>query len=1567
MKFIALIIVLCATTIITQAQPRLAWYKFNETSGITAVNTLGSAGNATLVNGPVWSSGALSFDGVNDYVQTPVTNGSARTLAAWIYPRSSDNVGLIESVFDCDAPGDYGTGWGLNNGSISVILDDRFWEPGVAVTLNQWQHVCLAFDATQARLYLNGVLQSSLSYTQGAVNTAVTYKIGRSNANTLFFHGDIRDAKIYSRAVTDLEVLTIKSSEGPAPTTAPTGLTAFASTGSVSLSWQPANAGETWYAVSRSLTPGGPYTLLSGTVTGRSFVDTGVTNGTTYYYTVAAANVQGTGPATTEVSATPVPPTSYYVDPSGNDANAGTSTAAPWKSIAKVNGTTFMPGDQILFKRGGTWVGTLSPKGSGSIVAQITLGSYGTGAKPLIDGAGAGSVIALGGQSYWTIDGFEVISTASGGGGRSGIRISGGSDGSTIRRLRILNNDVHDILATPNVNDGARNWGGIMVWIDEPGRADEVLIQGNTVTNAYGQGISFWGEYENAGGGMNYNNCSPNVVVRGNKVWRTSGDGILVSGTVDELVEFNEVAYVGVLSGLGNAVAAAWPTRHRGGIWQYNHVHHTKWLEANDSTAFDNDGYVDGTTYFQYNYTHDNEGGFNMEYFWVWDAGKTVSRYNISVNDGRGTYARVYFSNRPGSELYNNVFYNPGMTLDVSNGGTDYHTFRNNIFVGAGTTASFIDQGVFYNNTFHGLTTVPDATNGNTSANPLFVSPNTTGDLSGFLLQASSTARNSGQVIANNGGLDFWGTALPTTAPHRGASQINLFGNYTATATFAHISGPTSVVVPFGSGSSANYSVTVRDQYFRTIAAPSVTWSLNPAIAGCSINSNGVVTLTAAAAGQRFAVTATSGAATHTFSFSASALVWTNSAGTGIWNTTDANWNGTTWTDGGDAVFAHTTTAQTVTLPGARIAAAVKIGNGSNNANYTFAGSSLAADTFTLQGETSTGPTVSEAVIAATNVSIAGRLGIGRGRLIVSGNSSLAADTIGSSGNGGLGDWGFLRIQDNAVVTATNGLTGDTTAWGLELNGGTLITKSLWAAPWYGSSRLAFNGTLIKANADNPNFIVTQVNGYNDPPTISAGGAKFDTDGHDIGIGVILQGVGGLTKSGAGMLTLSGKNTYSGATEIVVGTLEINQPSADNGGFTSIGSGPVNIRSGGTLLSSWNWTTGNEWNGGAVGRITIDQGGTWRITGIGCTVRNGLELRGGQIISNGQTNADWGVLHLKSEITATGGHSSTIAVDSSLSGSRSVAVDSGSRLVISGNIHNQISTTGSLTHTGSGTLVLSGTNTFTGAMTAAAGTVIIDGTLGSSATAAAGATLGGSGTITGSLSIASGASLAPGENGIGTLTAASTAINGTLAIQLANSLADRHNTTGNLDISNGTLALSGKPSAQDLVIASFGSLTGSAFAQVTGLPDGYQVTYDLTNKQIKLTAVSTGFAAWIGLYTLADPQPQGDPDLDGIPNLMEYVLGGDPSLASSEILPKADHTDENFVFTFHRRNSSAGDTTQIFQYGSNLTGWTNLPVIPGAFVSISNILTEPGMDEVVITIPVPGLPKIFGRLVVSRP
>ena len=79
--------------------------------------------------------------------------------------------------------------------------------------------------------------------------------------------------------------------------------------------------------------------------------------------------------------------TTYYVDADADgDAGAGTSqdTNVAWKTIAKVNATTFSAGDSILFKCGGLWRERLVPKGSGSVGNNITFSSYGTGDKPKI-------------------------------------------------------------------------------------------------------------------------------------------------------------------------------------------------------------------------------------------------------------------------------------------------------------------------------------------------------------------------------------------------------------------------------------------------------------------------------------------------------------------------------------------------------------------------------------------------------------------------------------------------------------------------------------------------------------------------------------------------------------------------------------------------------------------------------------------------------------------------------------------------------------------------------------------------------------------------------------------------------------------------------------------------------------------------------------------------------------------------------------------------------------------------------------------------------------------------------
>jgi parallel beta-helix repeat protein len=79
--------------------------------------------------------------------------------------------------------------------------------------------------------------------------------------------------------------------------------------------------------------------------------------------------------------------TNYYLAASGNNANAGTSAAVPWQTIAKLNTVTYLPGDTVYFNRSDAFEGEVIVNQSGNSSSRIVFTSYGIGDSPVILGS----------------------------------------------------------------------------------------------------------------------------------------------------------------------------------------------------------------------------------------------------------------------------------------------------------------------------------------------------------------------------------------------------------------------------------------------------------------------------------------------------------------------------------------------------------------------------------------------------------------------------------------------------------------------------------------------------------------------------------------------------------------------------------------------------------------------------------------------------------------------------------------------------------------------------------------------------------------------------------------------------------------------------------------------------------------------------------------------------------------------------------------------------------------------------------------------------------------------------
>jgi hypothetical protein len=493
--------------------------------------------------------------------------------------------------------------------------------------------------------------------------------------------------------------------------------------------------------------------------------------------------------------------TTYYADSEhGNDQSEGTTPDKAWKSLDRVNGTLFAPGDRILFKAGSRFSGRLAPWGSGMEGAPITVDVFGEGGKPCIEaGGGFHEALLLENEEYWEINNLELTNT-----GlthekfRYGVRVAAWDFG-TMRHIHLKNLFVHDVNGSVMKDRGE---GHGIVWENggstTPSRFDGLLIEACHLLRTDRNGICGYSENSNR------DNWFPslNVVIRNNLLEDIGGDGIKVWGCDGALVEHNRL--FGANRRAPDYSAGIWPWSSDRTLIQFNEVSGV--TGTRDGEAFDSDGNCQGTV-FQYNYSHDNEGGFML----ICSAGEwrlpsmvpntgTVIRYNISQNDR----ARTFHISGPvkNVSIYNNDFF-IGKDLAVPiflftdwNGWADGVYAANNVFYAEGRARYSHGTGwdpdgtypdapgfgsatsiMFDNNSYYGNHENPPSDPNPMTPDPLLLNPGsgTTGrdSLEGYKLKDGSPCIRTGLLIPDSDGRDFWGNVVESDHPCIGAHYRN--------------------------------------------------------------------------------------------------------------------------------------------------------------------------------------------------------------------------------------------------------------------------------------------------------------------------------------------------------------------------------------------------------------------------------------------------------------------------------------------------------------------------------------------------------------------------------------------------------------------------------------------------------------------------------------------------------------------------------------------------------------------------------------------------------------------------
>ena len=608
-----------------------------------------------------------------------------------------------------------------------------------------------------------------------------------------------------------------------------------------------------------------------------------------------------------------------------------------------------------------------------------------------------------------------------------------------------------------------------------------------------------------------------------------------------------------------------------------------------------------------------------------------------------------------------------------------------------------------------------------------------------------------------------------------------------------------------------------------------------------------------------------------------------------------------------------------------------------------------------------------------------------------------SAGTFGVQASNVAGANGLLKLADgNSVTAATvtvNSGAGTTAVGNLQLGTTNTIHATTLQVGSNGSGTLNFRSGLTA-----PTVSIRDVSGGNSAAiavgisasqgtvsTVDLSAATMDIVASTVMLGQGYRGTlaSPVSPAVSGTLALGAGNASFGT--VTLGQMTSGTDGYDCTGIVTTNGGTVSIQ---TLKFGDKVSTATR---GMTATFTLGGGTTLSAQ----TLQAGAQGAGGT-----QTRVfNWNDGTLKNYDASTNlTINSPVAINLAATGTHAFNIDSGRTGTINAVLADG-APGGTLAKSGAGTLTLNAANTYTGATTLNAGTTLANNITGSATgtatvTVKSTAILGGTGTVSGAVTLESGGVLAPGIGAIGSLATGDLTLptGASLAAEINSSGTpawDAVNVTGNVTL-GGNLALTdvaGTPAVITLgtklaLVSYSGSLSGTFSGKAEGSTfsvgsNTFKIRYADAGK-VTLEAVSANaYDSWALSKGLdgTNNGPTQDPDHDGLNNLLEFYLGGNPLGSSTTEVPVVSTDATYLTLTFKRDDTAEGAVTaQVAEYGSDLTGWTDVaigatssgPDVNGVIVTVVENSTAP--DDVTVQVPkaLSSGGKLFLRLKVTR-